>query len=215
MLDINLFKVIMKYPLIFSIVFGIYAFLIIVGILFRKHFPKWLNSFISIAQKQKIEQTENKFGKYREDVKNGNILTIIKCSLIVFSLNSLLVIQNIILSALLLPLILQLGYVAIAQGKAFRETKGSTFLSVFWFYVIGGLEWITYPLAISAGVFLTTGMVSTYILHQPLSVIGLLNDVMSIFIFCISILFVQSFLELIYIRKVLKHGGTGIPLKPY
>ncbi|MBN2602758.1 MAG: hypothetical protein JXA91_01335, partial [Candidatus Thermoplasmatota archaeon] len=135
MLEINLFKVIMKYPLIFSIVFGIYAFLIIVGILFRKHFPKWLNSFISIAQKQKIEQTENKFGKYREDVKNGNILTIIKCSLIVFSLNSLLVIQNIILSALLLPLILQLGYVAIAQGKAFRETKGSTFLSVFWFYV--------------------------------------------------------------------------------
>ncbi len=215
MFVMNFFKVIMKYPLIFSIVFGLYVFLIIVGILFREHFPKWLNSFISTAQKQKIEQTEKHFGKYREDVKKGNPLTIIKCALIVFSLNSLLVIQNIILSALIFPLVLQLGFLAISQGKAFSETKGSSFYSIFWYYLIGGLEWITYPLGISAGVFLTAGMISMFLLHQPFSVMGLLIDVMSIFVFCISILFIQSFLELIYIRKVLKHGGTGIPLQPY
>lgn len=215
MFGMNFFKVIMKYPLVFSTVFGIYVFLIIVGILFQERFPKWLNSFIAITQKQKIEQTEKYFGKYREDVKNGNPLAIIKCALIVFSLNSLLVIQNIILSALIFPLVLQLGFVAISQGKAFSETKGSSFCSIFWYYLIGGLEWITYPLGISAGVFLTAGIVSAFLLRQPLSVIGLLTDVFSIFIFCISILFVQSFLELIYIRKVLKHGGTGIPLQPY
>lgn len=205
----------MKYQLTFTFAFGLYVFFILIGILFRKYFPEWLESFISISQKQKIEQTEKHFGKYRDDVKNGNPGAIIKCSLIVFSLNSLLVIQNIILSALIFPLILQLGLIAIVQGTAFRETKGSTFSSIFWFYLIGGLEWITYPLSISAGVFLSTGLVYSFLFHQPSSVTGLLIYVMAVFLLYLSILFVQSFLELIYIRKVLNHGGSAIPLQPY
>ena len=211
----NILSVISNHAFLFLIVIGTYLLFVFIGLLLHKKLPNVLTTFMNISDAQKTKQVEKMFSQYREPVKNGDWRAISKCAMIVFGLNTLGMIQNTVLSALLIPLILQMGFVGINQGVAFSETKGSSLTSLLAYYFVGGLEWISYPLANFAGILFTTSIISSLINHQELAIMTRITEVAAILMPVIVILFFQAILELLYVRKVLCVGGTAIPLKPY
>lgn len=211
----NFVSVINDHSLLFMLTFGAYIVCVILGFMLRNFEP--LIKFIHAADEQKIKQTEKIFGKYRESVKNGNIITMIQCSGIVFGMNTLAAIQNIILSAFIVPLVLTLVFVGVCQGVAFSETKGSSLFSVVSYYFVGGLEWLTYPLSIFAGLIIPATIFSAIVKHTNI-IAGLsiaMYQIFYVFVIIVVLLIIQAPLELLYVRKVLQKGGSGIPLKPY
>ena len=211
----SIIEVLKSHSLLFSIVISLYLLFIIFGIIIGKRKPKFLVIFLKTRTEQGQKQIEKIFGKYRDSVRNGKVSTILKCSFIVFGLNTLGLIQNTILSALLIPLVLQLGFAAIMQGISFSETKGSSLFSLLSYYFVGGLEWITYPLANFAGILFTSSIITSIINKRNILLLDNFSNVISVLFPCVIILFFQGFLELLYIRKVLVNGGTANPLQPY
>jgi hypothetical protein len=211
----NIASVIINHGHLFLIVITVYLLLVLIGLFFNNRFPKALTAFIKISDDQKTKQAGKMFGKYSELVKKGDFWTISKCILIVFGLNTVGLIQNSFLSALLFPLIVQMGFVGICQGAAIARTKGSSMISLLLYYFVGGLEWITYPIANFTGILFTTSIIGSLINKQDILLPARFNEVVSILFPSILLLFVQAILELLYINKVLRAGGTAIPLEPY
>lgn len=126
--------------------------------------------------------------------------------------------MNTVMSAFILPLVLTLVYAGFSQGAAFTEIKkGSTRWSVFLYCIVGGLEWVTYPLANFAGLIIVTGFVMPIFTGVLIggSLLNAIIDVGHVYCIIMAFLLIQAPLELLYVRKVLQSGGTGIPLEPY
>lgn len=104
------------------------------------------------------------------------------------------------------------------QGLSLAHVQGSSFWSLFWFFLMGGLEWLTYPLTAAAGV--NVGLSVLWPKWQNAedrrSALRLAwRDTRRLYLLIAAILLVQAVLEMLYVRKVLLMGGTGIPLMPY
>jgi len=203
---------------LFVVTVGIYIISILFGVFFKTRIPAKIAAFNRAGDTKKLAQTEKVFGKYREGVKAGNAGVMLKCTGIVFSFNTLGGLMNTVMSVFILPLVLTLVYAGFSQGAAFTEIKkGSTRWSVFLYCIVGGLEWVTYPLANFAGLIMVTGFVMP-IFTGVLIGGSLLNAIIDVgHVYCIIMAFflIQAPLELLYVRKVLQSGGTGIPLEPY
>ena len=196
----NVVSAIINHKHLFLAVITVYLLLVLIGLFFNKRFPKALIAFIKMSDDQKTKQAGKMFGKYSELVKKGDFRTVLKCILIVFGLNTLIV---------------QMGFVGICQGAAIAGTKGSSMISLLLYYFVGGLEWITYPIANFTGILFTTSIIGSLINRQDILLPARCNEVVSILFPSILLLFVQAILELLYINKVLRVGGTAIPLEPY
>jgi hypothetical protein len=211
----NVFSVLSRHGSLLFWIISVYLFFMLLGMLFHKRLPRFLATFIRVSDEQKKAQAEKMFGRFRQPVKDGNPYVTAKCMLIVFGLNTLGTVQNIVLSALLLPLVLQLGFVALQQGISVSKTKGSSLFSIVSYYFVGGLEWVTYPVANCTGILFIVTQISSLFNHKKLALLQGLGEVLSLLIPIVILLFIQAILEVLYVRKVLLRGGTGIPLQPY
>ena len=203
---------------LFVVTVGLYIISILFGVFLKTRIPAKITAFNRTGDTKKLAQTEKVFGKYREGVKGGNAGVMLKCTGIVFSLNTLGGLMNTVMSVFILPLVLTLVYAGFSQGVAFTEIKqGSTRWSVFLYCIVGGLEWVTYPLANFAGLIIVTGFVMPIFTGVQVggSLLKAIFDVGHVYCIIIAFLLIQAPLELLYVRKVLQSGGTGIPLEPY
>ncbi len=81
-----------------------------------------------------------------------------------------------------------------------------------------GLEWITYVLATAAGV--NIGLSALMPKRQSAETRWLAfkrawSEAGRLYLVIIGILAVQAVFEMLYVRKVLLMGGSGVPLMPY
>ena len=197
---------------------GLYILSILTGLFFKNRLPVKCMEFIRNGDAKKTKQTENIFGKYHERVKSGNFLVMLKCTGIVFGFNTSGALMNTVMNIFVLPIVLTMLYSGVLQGISFTEIKkGSTRWSVLLYCIVGGLEWITYPLSNYAGLLITSAILSSIIYGITFgsSIVTAGIDVISVYAIIVVLLLIQAPLELLYVRKVLKSGGSGIPLKPY
>lgn len=104
------------------------------------------------------------------------------------------------------------------QGVSLAQFQASSSLSLFLFLVMGGLEWLTYPLATVAAVNVGLSVLWPKWQNVPSrwSALRLAwSDTQRLYLLIATILLVQAVFEILYVRKVLLMGGTGVPLMPY
>ncbi|MFA5858705.1 MAG: hypothetical protein WC955_06530 [Elusimicrobiota bacterium] len=207
-----------NHPKLFVFTIGLYILCVLVGMLLKKQLPKKFVEFIHNADTGKAGQTEKIFGKYREGVKEGKPVVMLKCAGIVFVMNMFGNLMNTFFCIFVLPIVLTLIYTGVVQGIAFTEIKkGTTRWSGILYIIIGGLEWLTYPLAYYAGLLIPAavffGIFDITLMIGNLVAAGV--DMLKVYLIITVVLFIQAPLELLYVRKVLQSGGSGIPLEPY
>ena len=141
------------------------------------------------------------------------------CSGLVFLINLLGdFIQFTVLSILIVPACFTLGLGGWMQGIGLAGVHASSGLSLGLFLLMGGLEWITYVLATVAGVNIGLSLLMPK--RQAAETRWLAfkrawGDAGRIYLLIAGILAVQAVFEMLYVRKVLLMGGSGVPLMPY
>jgi len=169
------------------------------------------------AERADYEQIERIFGKYRESVRDGELVAMATCILLVFGINTLGSILRSISTLFVLPvavLILE----GCMIGAYLLSLQGSSYTSVILFLSMAGIEWVTCVLSATAGAHIGLAVVSP-------KRVGLSSrwaafkragiQAGSLYLLIIAILAVHAVFELLYVRKVLLMGGTGIPLLPW
>ncbi|MDP2981787.1 MAG: stage II sporulation protein M [Candidatus Latescibacter sp.] len=181
--------------------------------------PSSMQTYIQKANVNQIEQIEKVFGKYRQSLREGQLGTIAVCSGIVFGINLLGdFVQFTLYSILIVPVVFTLAFGGWIQGIGLAGIHGSSFVSVVLFLLMGFLEWSTYVIATAAGI--NIGLSFVFPRRQGVSSRrqafkrawkdgGRLYGIISL------ILAVQAVFEVLYVRKVLLMGGSGVPLMPY
>ena len=104
------------------------------------------------------------------------------------------------------------------QGTGLAGIHGSSLLSVVLFLLMAILEWSTYVIATAAGVNIglsvifpkKQGVSSRWQAFKCAWV-----DAGRLYMIIVLILAIQAVFEILYVRKVLLMGGSGIPLMPY
>jgi len=178
----------------------------------------WQDSLARL-EKQQSAQIENVFGRFREPVREGQWDTILACSGLVFLLNLFGdLTQFTVLSILIVPAFFTLGLGGWLQGISLAGVHASSGLSMGLFLLMGGLEWITYVLATVAGVNIGLSVLMPQ--RQAAETRGLAfkrawGEAGRLYLVIIGILAVQAVFEMLYVRKVLLMGGSGVPLMPY
>ena len=174
--------------------------------------------FTHEAPFSRIFEVEKIFGRFRAPVREGKVTTIVVCSGLVFGLNMLGSALNTLSSVFLVPVCFNLGLGGWLQGVSLAQVQATSSFSLLFFLLMGGLEWFTYPLAAAAGVNVSLSVLwpkwqST---ASRRSALGLAwRDTRRLFLLIAAILLVQAILEMFYVRQVLLHGGSGVPLAPY
>jgi hypothetical protein len=169
-------------------------------------------------EQNKNEQIEKVFGRFREPVREGQWSAVLTASGLVFLLNLFGDFsQFTVLSILIVPASF-LGLAGWMQGMSLAQIHGSSFFSVFLYLFMGSLEWITYPLATVAG--LNVGLSALFPKRQDTASRWLAfkqawRDAGRLYLLIAMILAVQAVCEILYVRQVLLHGGSGVPLAPY
>lgn len=177
-----------------------------------------LHSYLAEQDEKKSAQIEKLFGPFREPVRQGQITTMAACTGSVFLLNMLGALLSILSSIFFVPILFTLVFGGWCQGMCVAQAHASSFLSLFLFLFMGGLEWITYPLATVAG--LNIGLSFLFPKRQQVTSRWLAfklawRDAGRLYLFIALILAVQAVAEILYVRKVLLMGGSGVPLMPY
>lgn len=168
---------------------------------------------------QSAQVVEQVFGRFRESVREGHRGTIAACSILVFLINLAGdFIQFTLLSILIVPAFFTLELGGWLQGIGLSGVHASSGLSLGLFLLMVGLEWITYVLATVAGV--NIGL-SVLMPRRQLAETRWLafkrawGDAGRLYLLIAGILAVQAVFEMLYVRKVLLMGGSGVPLMPY
>ena len=181
--------------------------------------PERLRTAIGEQETRSAQGVERVFGRFREPVRQGHWGTIATCSGLIFLLNlSGDFLQFTLLSILILPALFTLGVGGWLQGSSLAGIHASSGLSLALFLLMGGLEWITYGLATVAGINIGLSVLRPQ--RQAAVTCWLAfkrawGDAGRLYIVIISILAVQAVFEMLYVRKVLLMGGSGVPLMPY
>lgn len=188
------------------------------GIVTGRLMPAASPDSLSKGEEKRVEQIEKVFGRFREPVREGQWSAVLTASGLVFLLNlSGAFSQFTVLSILIVPASF-LGLAGWMQGMSLAQIHGSSFFSVFLYLFMGSLEWITYPLATVAG--LNVGLSALFPKRQATTSRWLAfkqawRDAGRLYLLIAMILAVQAVCEILYVRQVLLHGGSGVPLAPY
>lgn len=189
------------------------------GLVTSRVMPENLRAAFAKQDERQSAQIEKVFGRFREPVREGRWGAIAACSGLVFLVNLLGdFIQFTVLSILIVPAFFTLGLGGWVQGIGLSGVHASSELSLFLFLLMGGLEWITYVLATVAGV--NIGLSVLVPKRQAAATRWLAfkrawGDAARLYILIIGILALQAVFEMLYVRKVLLLGGSGVPLQPY
>ena len=196
----------------------LYAASIGAGIVTWRLMPTAWPDNLAKEEQNKVEQIKRIFGRFREPVREGQWSAVLTASGLVFLLNlSGAFSQFTVLSILIVPASF-LGLAGWMQGMSLAQIHGSSFFSVFLYLFMGSLEWITYPLATVAG--LNVGLSALFPKRQGTASRWLAfkqawRDAGMLYLLIAMILTVQAVCEILYVRQVLLHGGSGVPLAPY
>ena len=177
-----------------------------------------LKSWIERQDEAKSEQIEKIFGGFRKPVCDGNLPAIATCAGIVFALNLLGSLIQTVSSILLIPIFFHLVVGGWIQGISLASLHGSSFMSVFLFLLMAGLEWLTYVVSAAAGANIGLAVLfpqRSAASSRPQALKTALGEAGRLYIVIIVVLAVQAVFEILYVRKVLLMGGTGVPLMPY
>ncbi|MCU0913157.1 MAG: hypothetical protein MUC88_01170 [Planctomycetes bacterium] len=165
------------------------------------------------------EGVERVFGRFREPVREGDIMALALGSLLVFSLNMLGNITHFTLpGVLLLPGLGFLLFSGWLTGVSLTGLQASSLASYGWYLVMVLLELATYVLALSAGLNVGLSLLLPARQQVPsrLRAFGLAwRDAYRLYRIIAVVLAFQAVLEILYVRQVLVRGGTGVPLTPY
>jgi hypothetical protein len=188
------------------------------GVLVGRFAPPAFQSLFVVDESRRIESVEKIFGRFRAPVREGRVATIVLCIGLVFGINMLGSVLNTLSSAFLVPVLCNLGFGGWIQGVSFAQIQATSSFSLLFFLLMGSLEWLTYPLAAAAGVNVGLSVLwpkwqNTAFRRSALRLAWW--DARRLFLLIAAILLVQAILEMLYVRQVLLHGGTGVPLAPY
>ena len=177
-------------------------------------------SFVEKSDSQSAPQIERIFGRFRESIREGHWGTIALCSLIVFAINTLGNIINLTLPGIFIVPVAAtlLLFGGLMQGISLGGIQGSSFTSLFLFLLIVCLESITYVIATVAGVNvgLSVLMPKKQKVKSRWKAFKLAwGDAGRLYVVILIILAFQAVFEILYVRKILLMGGSGIPLAPY
>lgn len=187
------------------------------GMALAKWGPESIASRITQEDAAGIEQVEKIFGRFRDPVREGELGAMTTCMLIVFGVNTLGSLMRSMSTVFILPL----GFLFLSGltiGASLQSLEGSSFLSVFLFLLMVGLEWATYVLSAAAG----TSIGLAVILPKRVGCSSrrtafkrTLGQAGNLYTVIVVILGIQAVFEVLYVRKVLLMGGTGVPLAPW
>ena len=190
---------------------------LLAGMVTAKWGPEPIASWVTAEDTRGNEQVERIFGRFRESVREGEPGTMATCALIVFGLNTLGSIMRSISTLFIFPLAF-LFFSSWTFGVSLPGLHGSSFLSVFLFFLMVGLEWITYVLSAAAGTSIGLAVLFPKRVERSTRWSAFkhaLSQAGSLYVVIVVILAAQAAFEILYVRKVLLMGGTGVPLMPY
>ncbi len=188
------------------------------GLVTAGRMPATVRDGLAKQDEQKSVQTEKVFGRFREPMRAGQWSAILTASALVLFLNLVCDFSQFTVFGVLIVPAAFLGLAGWIQGMSFAQLHGSSFLSVFLYLAMGSLEWISYPLATVAG--LNVGLSALFPKRQATTSRWLAfkhawGDAGRLYLLIVLMLAVQAVCEIFYVRQVLLHGGTGVPLAPY
>lgn len=200
------------------IIGGLYVLSVTAGLATGFWGPSTLKSLIEKQGQVKYEQIEKVFGTFRQPVREGNLAAMGTCAGIIFGINMYGSLTKTVSSILLVPIFSDLVLGGWNQGISVAFLHGSSFLSVFLFLVMGGLEWITYVISTGAGANIGLAVLFPKRVGCSFRAEAFTRGVWEagrLYVLIITILAIQAVLEILYVHKVLLMGGTGVPLMPY
>lgn len=215
----NICKTFTRLKRLLLVIILLYVASIAAGVITRHAGGEDFVSLVEKSSQSSAPHIEKIFGRFRQSVRDGHLGTIALCSLIVFAINTLGDLINFTLPGILIaPIGLTLLLGGWMQGISLGSVQASSFLSLFLFLCMAGLEWITYVVASVAGVNIglsvlipkrqgTTSRWKAFKLSW--------RDAGRLYIIILVILAFQAVFEILYVRKVLLMGGSAIPLMPY
>jgi len=179
--------------------------------------PESVTTWATGGDAAQSEHVEKIFGRFREPVREGELTAIATAALIVFALNTIGSVMRTISSVFIIPLaFFLLGGVKI--GVSAIGLHGSSFLSVVLFLLMVGLEWVTYVLSAAAGAGIGLALIfpaRTGCSSRGSAFRHALAQAGYLYVVILGILAAQAVFEILYVRKVLIMGGTGVPLGPW
>lgn len=204
---------------LFVIITVLYLLSITAGLITRFAGDGVFVSFVEKMDEGRNEQVEKIFGRFRQSVRDGDLKTIVLCSLIVFGVNTLgSITSGTLPSIFILPIGVTLLFGGWVQGISLGSIQASSFISLFLFLLMGCLEWSTYVISSVVGVNIglsvlipkRQGVVSRWKAFKLAW-----RDAGRLYVVIVIILAFQAVFEVLYVRKVLLMGGSAIPLMPY
>jgi hypothetical protein len=167
---------------------------------------------------KKLALIEGVFGRFREPVREGRPQIIALCAALILSWNLLGGFVGLTLTSIFIVPVVFVLVGGWNEGVAISQLHASSPISLLLFLLMAGLEWVTYPLATAAG--LNIGLFFLWPHRQGAGSRGSAvklawRDAARLYLLIAMILAVQSVAEILYVRKVLLLGGSGIPLEPY
>ncbi len=164
-------------------------------------------------------QIEKVFGPYRAAVREGQAGAMAVCMAMVFGFNLLGSVLRSLGSILIFPAFLSLVPTGVEIGRTLLSLHGSSVVSVAAFLVMVGLEWCSYVMSAAAGVNIGLAVVLPGLKSGSNSrrqaFRQAFRESLKLYLIIGLILCVQAIAEIFYVRAVLLHGGTGVPLRPY
>jgi hypothetical protein len=186
----------------------------LVGFLRQRLSP---NQGDEVSDRAKSVQIEKLFGPYRASVRDGQAAAMAVCAAMVFGLNLLGCILRSIASLFILPAVVSLFSTDI--GSSVASLHGSSCFSVGAFLIMCGLEWSCYVLSAAAGANVGLAFILPRLKCGNPSRWGAvkqdLRESRQTYLLIAVVLGVQAVTEICYVRQVLLHGGSGVPLLPY
>ena len=203
---------------VFLVLCAIYLICVILGLVLT-----WVQGDATGTTDQvdeaKQRSIEALFGKFREPLRRGNVESLAVVTLIVFMVNMLGNMVNFTLPGIfLVPAVALVGYTGWSQGVSLAWLKASSLASIIGFLGVVSLESISYIVAATAGVNVGLGLVHPRWLGETSRLPALrrtCRDALHLYGVVALLLLVQAVAEVLYVRQVLLHGGSGVPLQPY
>lgn len=163
--------------------------------------------------------TEQVFGRFRTPLREGSFTTFLCVSAIICGVNTISVLTSLTIpGALLVPGVVILGYTGWQQGMEFASLGASTFGSMLGFLWVVGLESSAYVLGAAVGVnFALAVLFPSWagVQTRKTAFHKSLVTALKLYSLIVAILILQAVSETLYVRQVLLHGGSGVPLAPY
>ena len=170
------------------------------------------------AEEAQYEAVEGIFGRFREPVREGDIAAIALCAVIILAINLTGAVMRTVGSVALVPIAFGLLLTGWQIGRFLPTLTGSSHLSVFLFVLMAALEWTGYVISAAAGANIGLGIILPQRFDTPSRWAAFkmsLREAGWMYVAIVAVLSVQAVFEILYVRKVLAMGGTGVPLGPY